>query len=123
MSGDYDGFNFGRSTRVEMVQNPSEAQINRFFGMNGRMRLHGGGRGRVFEVHSLFWGYDESGVYALRDLLNSYDDGIGRILYESYAPSIPWPMVIFIEQRWDGPFTWGHGGALRAYVAHFEGLI
>ena len=122
MAGDYDGFSFGRSIRVTMITHPSAAQVNEFFGVTGRQRLWGGGRGRIFVVEALFFGANRAAVDALRNTLLSYDDGIGRVLTDTGGTA--WPAVVFTGQyNPTGGYVYGHGGLLLPYRAHFEGML
>jgi hypothetical protein len=117
----YDGVNiFGRSVSISMKVNPSAAQVNEFFGVTGTQSLYGGGRGRVFLISGVL--APDSGLpedlAAMRDLILSYDDGIGRILVDTLGGI--WPAVVF--RRFDPADRILPGPALP-YKAQFDGLI
>lgn len=120
---DYDGMNFGLAVKTAMVPNPSEAQLNAFFGLSGVYRLWGGGRGRVFFVEGLLYGSTRASVIAWRTLFLTYDDGIGRVLTDT--DSTAWSNVVFT-----GVFEWtdrwafdGGGNWYRPYKAGFFGCL
>ena len=75
-----------------MEQNPSALQINEFFGLSGMQSLYGGGRGRVFFIEGVFVG-DNTSINAAVSTLLSYDDGVGRVLVDSFDNA--WPNVVF----------------------------
>lgn len=124
MSANYDGFSLGRSVQVDMIPNPDEFQLTSFFGVSGVYSLWGGGRGRIFNVRAVAAGTDESELFALRAVLLSYADGIGRVFAEREVPAVLWPDVVFTGIfRWSGNSGSGHGGVCRPYEAVFAGRI
>ncbi len=118
----YDGQAiFGQAIRVAVHDNPSAAQISAWFGVNGLVRLHGGGRGRLFEVAGVLVAPDPGTLAELEALIRSYDDGIGRVLVDTKGVS--WPMVVFHLYRPEGRWMAAVGGYAQPYKAVFEGLI
>jgi hypothetical protein len=118
-SATYDGSNiFGQSVSVRMEINPSAAQLNEFFGVTGMQSLFGGGRGRVFLVSGVLLGGDDGTLASLRDLILTYDDGVGRVLVDTLGDA--WPSVVFRRFQ---PGDRVLGGWVLPYKAQFDGLI
>lgn len=125
--GTLNGVNvFGVATSFNASFDPTAAQINEFFGVNGTMCLHGGERGFVVMVSGVFFGDTVNDVVAMEGNLLSLRDGIPRLLADN-AFRI-YPNVIFdgayqawehgIKPGWVGPYL---GWALP-YKAVFRGL-
>ena len=115
----YDGSNiFGGSVRVRMEQTESASQANEFFGVNGKQALFGGSRGRMFFIDGVLYGSTGSTLAAAIGLILSYDDGVGRVLVDSYGVS--WPSVVF---RKFTPSERVLPGYFLPYKAVFEGLL
>lgn len=125
--GTLNGSNvFGVATTFEAAFDPTAAQINEFFGVDGVMSLHGGERGFVVMVSGVFFGLSEADVVAAEGVFLSFRDGIPRTLVDNFARI--YPNVIF-----DGPYQdWGRGikpaavgayyGYALPYKAVFRGL-
>lgn len=118
---------FGGSVTVEMTPAPSESQVSAFFGVSGTFSTFGGTRGRSFRVTGLLGGATPEAVAAARDTLLSYDDGIGRVLYDP-VENVSWPQVVFTGAfRWTGPFgaaaTAGSTLWVRPYECLFVGRV
>lgn len=118
----YADFSLGLAPRVTMTTNPSEKQLNTFFGYSGVQSLWGGTRGRVFEVQAVFGGANIAAVVALRDALLAYDDGIARTLTDT-AGTI-WSNVVFSGAfQPTGPYLARGTLIYLPYRAVFEGRI
>lgn len=125
--GTLNGSNvFGLATSFEAAFDPTAAQINEFFGVDGTMSLHGGERGFVVMVSGVFFGETAADVVAAEGNLLSYRDGRPRLLVDNFLRA--YPNVIF-----DGPYQdWGRGikpasygvysGWALPYKAVFRGL-
>ena len=101
--------------------------MSSFFGVDGRFRLHGGGRGRVFVVSGLLYDPTTQGVAVARNNILTYDDGIGRVLYDA-TENYSWPAVVFTGVcQWTGDYGIADDGGsvvwVRPYTAVFEGMI
>lgn len=120
----YDGNAvFGLAVRCQMVQNPSAAQINAFFGVTGTQSVFGGGRGRVFQISGVLVGSDLSTLAAAEATLLTYDDGIARTLTDTWGRN--WPNVVFVNFTADpmGPRPLaGDSGVGLPYRCSFRGL-
>lgn len=120
----YGGDNiFGLSVICVHVQRPSEVQLNAFFGTSGVQRLWGGGRGRVFLINGFLAGSDMSDLTAAEANFRSYDDGIARVLTDTWGRS--WPRVVYGHMEpTDRVMRLAGGLGLGfPYRATFEGLI
>jgi len=84
---------FGRSIRMRTVKDASAEQINHFFGLQGVERIHGGIVGRITLVQGVLAGVTDVNLIAARVLIESYDDGVARVLIDTIG--IPWANVIF----------------------------
>ena len=112
----YSGLSlFGQAVRCKMMQAPSAAQINEFFGVNGKSQLYGGSRGRIFAIDGVLWSGDGP-VGTQLALLLSFDDGVGRVFYHDLWGS--WPGVVFRQYE---PARILPDSSL-IYKAAFEGL-
>lgn len=114
---------FGWSVTCLHVQRPSEVQLNAFFGASGVQRLWGGGRGRAFLVSGLLVGSDIADLTAAEANFRSYDDGIARVLTDTWGRS--WPRVVYgTMEPTDRILQLAGGlGLCMPYRALFEGLI
>lgn len=83
---------FGGAVRVRHVANPPAEQVNAFFGIGGLQSLYGGSRGRTFLISGVLAGTDDADLSAAEANLNSYVDGIARVLVDTRGRS--WPSVI-----------------------------
>lgn len=118
----YDVFDLGQAARVTMVTNPSEKQINTFFGYSGVQSLWGGRRGRVFEVQAVFVGANRAAVDALRNALLAYDDGVARTLTDTGGTV--WSNVVYSGAFQPmGPYMASGGNLILPYRAIFEGRL
>jgi hypothetical protein len=128
MAASYNGdLIFGQSVVIQMRQNPAEQQLAAFFGLTGVFSLYGGGRGRVFLCKGTLIDTDPSGLSSQVGNILSYDDGIGRVLVDTWGNS--WPAVVFRQFEPTGPILWvpndtgGAPGASVEYGMIFEGRI
>lgn len=65
----------GTAAHSVHVPNPTETQVNTFFGVNGEVTLFGGTRGRTFEVDGVFTATTLAGIFAAEAALLSFADG------------------------------------------------
>lgn len=115
----YDGVNlFGYAVKTRMIQNPSAAQINEFFGVTGTQSLYGGGRGRTFLIDGVLTAPDYPTLQTLIGQILSYDDGIGRVFYHPVYGT--WGSVVFRKFEPGERIIWG---CALPYKAQFDGLI
>lgn len=122
MAAYYDVMSLGSAVNVTMIPNPSEKQINVFFGYNGVQSLWGGRRGRIFDVRGLFVGADRAAVDALRDALLAYDDGVARTLTDTSGTV--WSNVVFTGMwQQTNKYMWTGGNMALPYHAVFEGRL
>jgi len=118
----YDVFSLGLAPRVTMTPNPSEKQLNAFFGYSGVQSLWGGRRGRIFEVQAVFSGANLAAVVALRDALLVYDDGVARTLTDTTGKV--WTNVVFSGAFQPlGPYLSSGSNVILPYRAVFEGRV
>lgn len=118
----YGAFSLGYAPRVSMTPNPSEKQLNTFFGYSGVQSLWGGRRGRVFDVQAVFAGANLAAVVALRDALLAYDDGVARTLTDT-AGTV-WTNVVFSGAFQPlGPYMASGTQIILPYRAVFEGRV
>lgn len=88
----YDGNPiFGRAVRMKTVTNPTQDQMNQFFGLNGVQSLFGGLRGRVTMVQGVLYEADAASLNAAIGEIESYRDGLARVLTDSFGND--WPQV------------------------------
>lgn len=118
----YDGTNiFGTAVQIDHVPQATAQQISAFFGVTGTQTLFGGGRGRAFMVRGVMTGSIPADLRASEILVQSYADGVARILVDTYGYT--WPNVIFKgEFQYQGPMGFAAGGVAREYRAVFYGL-
>jgi hypothetical protein len=119
------------AVQCQHVPKASAAQINAFFGISGTQSIWGGQRGREFLIQGVFVGTSWDELAAAEQILLSYDDGIARVLTDTWGVS--WPSVIFQShyQRQGKPVfgsTQGDGGVIvpvvyQPYKATFHGLV
>jgi hypothetical protein len=113
---------FGLSVKCAMSKNPSAEQINAFFGVHGTQSLFGGTRGRVFMIEGVLFGTTSGNLSAAELVLLSYEDGIGRVLVDSYGRA--WPSVVFRgEYSPQGRILRDFRGFYQEYKAIFHGRI
>jgi hypothetical protein len=114
---------FGTAVRMGMQANPSEVQLNTFFGVTGVFSLWGGGRGRFFPVEGLLVGSGFGDLAARVGAFLSFDDGVGRVLVDTGG--VAWPAVVFTGQfELVGQYLYPPGLAVaRAYRAVFRGNL
>ena len=119
----YDGFAiFGRSVSISVLSAPGEFQRTAFNGQNGLYSLFGGQRGHVFQVEGVLYGADLTALFAARALIESYNDGLSRVLIDTAGYS--WGQVVFNgDYSPAGKYTYGHGGIVQPYRCSFTGLI
>lgn len=123
----YDGGNiFGFCKSCKHLPNPSVAQVNEFFGVNGTHSLFGGTRGRIFQITGCFVGSNRGECLDAEAVLLSYIDGIPRTLVDNFGRS--YPNVVF-DGEYDpdeaGPRPSVLGGTpcwTLGYKCQFRGL-
>jgi len=84
---------FGEAVKVQHAPNPSAQQVNSFFGISGSQVVWGGTRGRAFFITGVLIGQDIPSLAAAEAILLSYDDGISRVLTDTWGRD--WPAVVF----------------------------
>lgn len=84
---------FGYSVSMRTVNDPSDEQLNHFFGLAGSERLHGGLAGRVTMVSGVLRASNEANMLAGREAFRAYDDGVARTLTDTLGGS--WASVVF----------------------------
>ena len=87
---------FGYAVKVQHVPRASAQQLSNFFGISGSQLVWGGTRGRAFLISGVLVAADIYGLAAAEAVLNSYDDGIGRVLTDTWGRN--WPFVISTGQ-------------------------
>jgi hypothetical protein len=98
----YDGNAiFGLAVKVQHVPKASAAQVNAFFGVTGTQSVYGGGRGRTFMVSGVLVAADLSALDAAESTLLSYDDGLARVLTDTWGRN--WPDVVFTGEYQPDP--------------------
>ena len=132
MTAYYDGAAiFGLAVQCQHVPKASAAQINAFFGVSGTQYIWGGQRGREFFIQGVLTGTSWAELAAAEQLLLSYDDGISRVLTDTWG--VDWPSVVFTGhyQRQGKPLfgsAQGDDGTIvpvvcQPYKATFHGLV
>lgn len=114
---------FGIAVGVQHTVNPSAQQINAFFGVSGSQMIYGGTRGRVFMIKGVFIGDDLTVLASAEAALLSYDDGIARVLTDTWGRN--WPYVVHggdYHADPGGPRPFDGGWALP-YRVTFRGLL
>ena len=123
----YDGNAiFGYACRVQQTPAPTAVQQAGYFGLDGTTSLHGGTRGRIFEVTGVLIssvsGLDTSDLVAQEALIDTYRDGIGRIFTDSKGAA--YPFVILRLYQPVGPWGFVAGGfPAQAFKAILEGML
>jgi len=118
----YGLFDLGLATNVVVTHNPSEKQINTFFGYSGVQSLWGGQRGRVIEVSGLLAASTAAGCLALRDSLRTLDDGVARVLTDNTGTTYPFTVYTGAFQQ-TGKFGVFAGQVVMPYRAIFESRV
>ncbi len=109
---------FGASVSMTTSDNPREAQLNSYFGLNGLEALDGGFRGRVTRVHGVLYGRSSLLLAAAEGLFRSYNDGVVRVLVDSLG--VTWPSVRLLSFQPTGRVGQSADGTyFRAYQAQF----
>lgn len=117
----FGGINiFGRSSRFMTSNNPSEAQVNHFFGTNGVERLHGGLTGRITMVSGVLAANSSANLAIVREAFRSYDDGIDRLLVDNLG--VGWPNVVLESFEPGDRVLRDAGGFYLTYRATFRHL-
>ena len=97
---------------------PPAQQVNDFIGATGYETLFLGTRGRVTEVEGLLYDVSAPALAGVRGFIESYYDGIGRVLVDTYGTAYPSArLTSFVPV--DRPFTNGVYYFLR-YKMLFE---
>lgn len=118
----YDGATiFGRSYSFATNKNPTAAQVNAFFGLNGVESLYGGSRGYVTLVRGVLTGSDAASLASAEETFRSYDDGIARTLVDNFGVS--WPQVKLVNFSPQGRVLRDGRGFYRPYQAQFQHLL
>lgn len=119
----YDGSAiFGRSVKIAVGQLPGDFQRTAFQGQNGVYSLFGGSRGRTFNVEAVLYGADLAGVLSARAVIESYHDGIARVLVDTTGYA--WGQVVYNgDFTPGGQYTTGHGGVIQPYRCSFMGMV
>jgi hypothetical protein len=112
----HGGAIFGVAVNCQIVKNPSAAQVDAFFGVSGQQSLHGGGRGRAIVVSFLLTSVSFD-LATQVNLIESYDDGIGRVFQDDMGRLFP--IVVFRRLEPEGRLM---PGPCRKYKAFFESL-
>lgn len=123
----YDGsYIFGFCKSFNHVPNSTVSQANEFFGVDGTHSLYGGTRGRTFQIEGYFVGQFKEDCLAAEAVLQSYADGIARVITDNFGRS--YDNVIF-EGRYQpspaGPRPAVLGGSYvyaLEYKCEFRGL-
>jgi hypothetical protein len=109
---------FGAAVSMTTSDNPREAQINSFFGINGLEALDGGFRGRITKVHGVLYGQSALLLSSAEGLFRSYNDGVARMLVDSLGTV--WPSVRLLTFQPSGRVGQAADGTyFRAYQAQF----
>src|SRR5690242_8710740 len=88
----YGGINiFGTAVSMSTTDNPRDAQLNAFFGLDGLESLDGGMRGRLTHVTGLLYGTSPAGLASAEALFRSFHDGIARVLIDNFG--VAWSSV------------------------------
>ena len=116
---------FGVAVKCQHTPRASAAQVNAFFGVSGTQSVYGGSRGRAFLVSGVLIAADLTTLAAAEALILAYDDGIGRVLVDTWGRA--WPSVVFTgeyqpDPMGPRPLADGSGYGLP-YRAVFRGLI
>lgn len=113
---------FGAAVRMQVIANPSESQVNTFFGVDGMTNVWGGSRGRTIMVEGLLYAPDIATLNAAETLFMSFNDFKARTLVDTRGR--PWPNVVFKGEF--APDPMGPlailGGWGLPYKAIFRGL-
>lgn len=118
----YGLFDLGAAVTVAVVHNPSEKQINTFFGYSGVQSVWGGQRGRVIEVTGVFAASTAAGCYAIRDQLRALDDGVARVLTDNTGTT--YSNVVYTGAFQPlGKFAVWNGLVVLPYRAVFESRV
>lgn len=97
--------------------NPSEEQVNKFFGLDGVERLHGGLSGRVTMVSGVLFATSAANLAILREGFRAYDDGIDRVLVDNLGVS--WANVVLRSFEPSSRVLRDPGGFFLPYRATF----
>jgi hypothetical protein len=115
---------------LECRHNPAATaqQVNAFFGVSGTQAVFGGSRGRSFMIKGLYYGDYIADIRATETVLETYADGVPRVLAVQWADgsSYAWPAVIFkgeYQQQGDPRPEVTSGGYVQAYQMVLHGLI
>ena len=109
---------FGAAVVMTTSDNPREAQVNSFFGINGLESLDGGFRGRITKVQGVLYGQSSLILSSAEGLFRSYNDGVARMLVDTLG-SI-WPNVRLLTFQPTGRVGQSADGTyFRAYQAQF----
>jgi hypothetical protein len=101
----YDGNPiFGLAVRMQMVPNPTQLQLDSFFGVNGVVSLFGGSRGRTFMIQGCLFAFQDAfsdpitiiDLNAAEGVIHSFADGIARTMVDTRGNS--WPNVVFRDE-------------------------
>ena len=92
---------FGEAIKIQHVPHPSAQQLNNFFGISGTQVVWGGTRGRAFFISGVLIATDIYTLAAAEAILLSYDDGIGRVLTDTWGRN--WPNVVSSGQYQPDP--------------------
>ncbi|WP_165251179.1 hypothetical protein [Paludisphaera soli] len=119
---------FGYATSFTPAFDPTAAQINAFFGVDGVQALHGGQRGFVVLVSGVLFDLTPNAAIARETILLGYRDGIARTLVDNFGTTYLDVVFDGAYQRWEqgvkpaylGPAA--VGGWAIAYKAVFRGL-
>lgn len=112
---------FGFSYSFATNKNPTAAQVNAFFGLEGMESLYGGSRGYVTLVRGLLFGSNASALGAAEEAFRSYDDGIARDLVDNFG--VTWPQVKMVNFSPQGRVIRDGRGFYRPYQAQFQHLL
>lgn len=93
---------FGIAVKMTPVPADRDVQINAYPGLDGLESLDLGGRGRFTEIRGILVGPAVPDLYAARFVLESFNDNVPRILYDSAG--FPWRNVQLLAPKFEGSF-------------------
>jgi hypothetical protein len=119
----FGGLNiFGTACHSIHIPRANAQQVDAFFGVNGKLTLYGGSRGRIHEITGVLIGGTLGEVIAAEGSMLSYADGIARDYTDTQGRT--WPNTIFngeYQPSPEGPKITDFGWCLP-YRAVLHGL-
>ncbi len=113
---------FGIDLLITVNENPRDEHVAAFFGLEGRERQDGGGRGRVALVSGVLQGTGTAGLAFAETLFRSYHDGVPRVLVDTLGLSwLRMKMKRFEPQG--RAYRDQDNQVCRAYRAEFESPV